>query len=167
MADKKVCSEGIIPLNKECTVFQAEIEAMRQAAQYLIQIARTKRIKYMKIFSDSMSGLQALDAGHITSKLVLATIKTLNQLAGNIDRVSLCCIKAHVGHDGNKIADNLAKTATPMVHLSEIPRASTISKNYIKSKLYEMLSEQWRAKKHVDRLTYSLTFQTKIEVKSF
>ena len=74
--------------------------------------APTLKPKYIKIFSDSQAALLALNSAEITSELVLKTKEALNLLAQCTQRVTLVWIKAHVGHPGNEIADELAKEAT-------------------------------------------------------
>ena len=46
------------------------------------------------------------------SKLVLQTKLTLNELAKKTRRITIVWIKAHVGHEGNELADELAKEGT-------------------------------------------------------
>ena len=104
-------------LNKECTVYQAELEAIRRAAKVLNENGKNWKIKYVKIFSDSMSSLQALDSIKKTSKTVRDAAIELNKLATVTKRLTLCWIKAHVGHQGNEIADKLAKRALSLIHI--------------------------------------------------
>ena len=68
-------------------------------------------MQYIKIFSDSQAAILALNSNTVTSSLVKQTIITLNLLANSTKRVEICWIKAHVGHDGNKRADQLAREA--------------------------------------------------------
>ena len=68
-------------LNKECTVYQAELEAIRRAAKVMNENCIKWKIKYVKIFSDSMSSLQALDTIKITSKTVRDAAQELNSLS--------------------------------------------------------------------------------------
>ena len=132
-------------MNKEGTVFQAELIALDLAANALMNMLKTRKYKYIKIFSDSMSSLQALDSGKITSKTVLKTKQSLNLLSSMVKSVRLNWIKAHVGHEGNKRADILAKEATTMIHLSEVPRAAVINKHILKGKFYELWEKSWQA----------------------
>ena len=55
-----------IPLQKHCTVFQAEQIAIKKAADFLYENCNEQNVKYVKIFSDSMSSLQALNTLHMT-----------------------------------------------------------------------------------------------------
>ena len=81
---KEILGEDGSPLNKESTVFQAELEAIRRAADFLAGSEKVKHMKYVKIFSDSMSSLQALDSVNITSKTVLKAARSLNKLANKV-----------------------------------------------------------------------------------
>ena len=48
----------------------------------------------------------------MTSLFVKETKHTLNTLASKVQRLSVVWIKAHVGHEGNKEADRLARAGT-------------------------------------------------------
>ena len=54
----------------------------------------------------------ALNSADVTSKLVLQTKLTLNELAKKTRRITIVWIKANVGHEGNELADELAKEGT-------------------------------------------------------
>ena len=53
-----------------------------------------------------------LNSADVKSKLVLQTKLALNELAKKTRRVTIVWIKAHVGHEGNELADGLAKEGT-------------------------------------------------------
>ena len=144
ISGSKILAEDSVRLNDESTVFQAELEAIRRAAEYIGKNAEVKGYKYVKIFSDSMSSLQALSSLKMTSKTVLRTAKELNNMASKVRRADLCWIKAHVGHLGNEMADKLAKDGTTRVFFTELPKASQINKQFIKEKIYEVWQEGWR-----------------------
>ena len=139
----KLLREGCDTVNKEGTVFQAELVAIDLASQALVEMSKEKGYKFIKMFSDSMSSLQALDSAKITSKTVLKTKRSLNRLASVVKSVRVNWIKAHVGHEGNERADHLAKEASTMIHLSEVPRAATINKQLIKQKFYDLWTKSW------------------------
>ena len=90
-----------------------------------------------------MSSLQALDSIKMTSKTVRDAAIELNKLASITRRLTLCWIKAHVGHPGNEIADQLAKRATEFIHLQEVPIATSQIKATLKSKFYEWWRSDW------------------------
>ena len=100
------------------TVFQAEIEAIKHACQYVIANLQDIHPKYIKILSDSQAAIQALNKPRITSKTVLATLEYMETLALNVKHLNLVWIKAHVGIEGNEQADQAAKEgATGGLHM--------------------------------------------------
>ena len=92
------------------TVFQAEIIAINEACKKFTETKRSN-MQYIKMFSDSQAVILALNSNTVTSSLVKQTINTLNLLADSTERLEICWIKAHVGHDGNERADQLAREA--------------------------------------------------------
>ena len=101
---KKSFYRGKGHLGKHTTVFMAEVKAILEA---------TERLKYRKnekiIFRiDSQAAIQAINNDLTSSKLVQDCLNKLNRL-GNKNKVILQWIKAHVGHAGNELADELAK----------------------------------------------------------
>ena len=109
--NNKTIAESSIKLSFNTTVFQAEIIAIREAVKWLNN-NRTDEQQYFKIMTDSQAAFLALAAETFTSKLVKNTIDELNELGTKVARVEIAWIKAHVGHQGNKRADQLAREAT-------------------------------------------------------
>ena len=68
-------------------------------------------MQHINFLSDSQAAILALNSNTVTSSLVKQTIITLNALADSTNRVEIHWIKAHVGHDGNEKADQLAREA--------------------------------------------------------
>ena len=52
-------------------------------------------------------------------------------------------IKAHVGHRGNKKADELAKHASTLINTINLPLANNIHKGIIKVKMMEEWARVW------------------------
>ena len=102
-------------------------------------------IKFVKIFSGSESSLKAMESGKITSWTVLDTIASLDLLAKTCRRVTLVWIKAHVGHEGNERADELAKQATTKKKLTTIAPPHSYIKALIKDKLYQEWTKRWES----------------------
>ena len=104
----KPVAHASIKLNDEATVFQAEIIALKKAAEY---IRMNMEPRYGKILSDSQAALFALlSLKNETSKsmTVLETVEELEHLALRAN-VRLAWVKAHVGIEGNEYADSAAK----------------------------------------------------------
>ena len=126
------------------TVFQAEINGILLASKFLLNEKLTVKPKYIKIFSDSQAALLALNNAEITSKLVHETKQALNLLAQNTRRVNLVWIKAHVGHPGNEVADELAKEATRKEAIdNKIDTPLAVIKDKLEDKYRDKWNKEW------------------------
>jgi ribonuclease HI len=103
---KEVIIYESIKLPDYATVFQAEVLAVREAAKF---IRVHTQAKHIKILTDSQAGLLALASPEVSSILVWETAQELETLALNGVTVRLAWIKAHVGIEGNEMADSAAK----------------------------------------------------------
>ena len=129
-------------LGKLTTVFMAEVKAILEA---------TERLKYRKnekiIFRiDSQSAILAINNDLISSKLVQNCLTKLN-LLGRKNKVILQWIKAHVGHAGNELADELAKEGAKNVVYGPEPFLGFPEKyktNLIKDHIYAIWSKRWK-----------------------
>ena len=114
------------------------------AAKYMNK-RRSLKPKYVKLFTDSRSVLQALDSNDITSSIILNTIETLNTLGTKTKRLTLNWIKAHQGHEGNEIADRLANMgALAKTEQIYIPVADSLVKSYINNCIYDTWGLNWK-----------------------
>jgi len=76
------------------------------AADYLY---RLPNVKFVKILVDSQAALLALNKQHITAESVLKAAHSLERLTLKGTVVRLAWVKAHVGIQGNELADSAAK----------------------------------------------------------
>ncbi|KAL7728475.1 hypothetical protein ACLKA6_005230 [Drosophila palustris] len=95
-----------IAMGKTPSIFQAEIHAIEVCAIECIR----RRMQGATIFilSDSQAALKALESFKITSKLVDNCLRKLDCL-GERNTLTVGWIPGHEGHEGNEIADCLAK----------------------------------------------------------
>ena len=128
------------------TVFQAEITAIRQAADALSTTV-THNLKHVKIFVDSQAALKALANPAIRSRAVAEAVESLNSLGGKVTSLALCWIPAHRGHFGNERADQLAKSGSEMTTGEILPvgRPPAIIKAEIKNHVYKAWQQMWLA----------------------
>ncbi len=97
-------------LRERNSVFQAEVEAISQAAATINK--SPERIPENTVFySDCKGAILALKKYMITSDQVRRCISNLTELSKRT-KIKIRWIKAHVGHYGNEIADLLAKRGT-------------------------------------------------------
>jgi len=108
-------------LDADNSVFQAEIYAIKKAAEYLIRLGTLNN--RIMIHVDSQAALLALNSTLFHTESVLNASITLNELGKN-NTVKLRWVKAHHNYIGNELADTLAKAgakANPM-DLPDIPK---------------------------------------------
>ncbi|CAB4040267.1 Retrovirus-related Pol poly from type-1 retrotransposable element R1 [Paramuricea clavata] len=123
---------------KQATVAQCETHAIKRAAHWLASLPGHRSII---LFSDSQSTIRALANPMVNSSLLLNTIEALNE-AGRHHTVRIRWIKAHAGHDGNELADSLAKqgAADPSKEVTDIPYTPW---NLVKSNIQSLVLEYW------------------------
>ena len=130
---QQVVTTESISVNKEATVFQAEAVAIEKAAKFLIDHSES-RDKYIRIFSDSQAVLRALDKEGVTSQTILNTKSALYELKQIKQAVTLKWTKAHIGIDGNELADEYTKLGATAEHNTQkLP----ITKNEINKRIEE------------------------------
>ena len=126
-------------LSNKNSVFQAEIYAIDKSCQLLKEM----EVKNATIFSDSMSGLQALDGTLTKTKTVKNCIDSLNAL-GKSCKIELSWVAGHQNHTGNEAADALAKIGTTNEsNKVNLPPPKTIAKNKIRDAMHKQWNERW------------------------
>ena len=142
--NKRIHVESIHMPNTS-TVFQAEIEAINHACQYLLSIEQELDLKYIKIFSDSQAAIQALGNIRIKSKSVLTALEYMETLTSRVKHLTLSWIKAHIGIEGNELADIAAKEgAAGGSHMREIK--TPVPWQAVKNKIEEYTTNKWKMK---------------------
>jgi ribonuclease HI len=111
-------------------VFQAEVEAINHGATLALEISEKTKNNFNKygdlskhtfhFISDSKASLMAIHKRTTNSKTVLNCINNLKTLQ-NHNPITLNWIKAHNNHQGNELADFLAKKAQTQPHPHRAP----------------------------------------------
>ena len=121
------------------SVFQAEIEAIKIGAEYLFDLIEGREIVF-KV--DSQAAIKALGSRETNSSITHDAFRMLQTLAKD-NQVKIQWIKAHVGHEGNELADDAAKKAAdlPPDAGSKPPRKELW--NAIEDKMRKRWKERW------------------------
>ena len=128
------------PLDKDSTVYLAEIRAINCAASWCLRNRKTIGLRPVKIFTDSLSCVKALNACLIKNFVIRDTIFKLNSLSKS-HRVEILWTKAHVGTEGNERADEQAKNGANSTERARF--SSRMSGVVIKTKLENHYRAMW------------------------
>jgi ribonuclease HI len=124
-------------ITNKISVFSSELFAIFSALFWVYQ----NNIKQSVIYTDSLSSLKSIGSlDHKTNHIVKNIITLLGHIFDKKYRVSLVWVPAHVGIDGNEVADSLAKMALQSPDVSTIP----YSLPELKSVLTEDFLTQWQ-----------------------
>ena len=108
------------------TVFQAEVMAIKTAADILQNIPDLTSVKF---FVDSQAALRTFQADFIKSRTVLNMITSLNRIKHQ--SLEFVWTKAHIGTDGNEEADLLAKAGSRLTEITPVPMPACEGKNIV------------------------------------
>lgn len=142
--DQEKIDQQLIKLPPHATIFQCELMAICAALDYL----EHNNFTYAKIFTDSMSSLQAITNPITTSKLALNIHHKIRHNSSNGRYYHLNWIKAHNQLSGNEAADFLANLARTTGELGFVPVSAALIKRQINQKIRQKLnndylSQQW------------------------
>ena len=93
-------------MNKWTSIYQAEAKAIETAALTLLNHNIMNEKIY--IYSDSQAVLKALTKKSIKNEFILNCQRALNDL-GTSNKLTIIWVPGHAGHEGNEMADKLAK----------------------------------------------------------
>ncbi|GBN41241.1 Retrovirus-related Pol polyprotein from type-1 retrotransposable element R1 [Araneus ventricosus] len=135
-------------LDDHCSVFQAELTAIKQA---LLWKKAQRPSAHCHLFTDSLSSLKALQKFKPNNNLV----EDIQDLMDG--SVSLHWVKAHFGIVGNEMADKAAKEASDRqvvdIHLG-IPERTT--KLHVKNLLLKEWQDRWNKTDTKGRYTFGI-----------
>ena len=95
----------------------------------------------MKLYSDSRSALQAVDNPIVNSTTVALTLGSLARAGNLLPSLELIWVKAHVGTEGNEMADLLAKEGA---NRQIIDVGLPLSGAYIKEEVDYLMRVKWQ-----------------------
>ena len=126
------------------SVFQAEIEAIKMGAEYLYDLVEGREIIF-KV--DSQAAIKALESRETNSRITNDAFRVLKTLAKE-NRVRIEWIKAHVGHEGNELADDAAKKAADLPPEAE----SRPPKRELWNAIETITRERWQQRWETSRI---------------
>lgn len=127
-----------IGLKGSCSILQAEIFAIREAAKLFRERDET-RGRMITIFSDSQAAIRSIASGLCKSRTVVSCREALSWIRGS--NVSLCWVPGHSNVEGNVRADKLAKIGANMDD-AEAVDAPLPSIGQLKDAIDEILKEK-------------------------
>ena len=138
--NEEILYERSFKLPDYCSVFQAELTAITEAADYCSKNLNSRNIEF---FSDSLSSLQSLQNTKANSKTSWRCHNALNLLASD-NHVALNWVPAHTGLIwGNEKADALAKLGTTSTDLIKGHLPQSYIKKAINNRVANASKEDW------------------------
>lgn len=135
-------SYSTIRLADYCSVFQAEMAAIKRAAE--MALVKHKKEKDISIISDSRSALQIIVDGQHRHPLAIKIRDLIQELEARGTHVTLYWIKAHEGLSGNERADELAKNAA--LYKKTAPVYDSVPVTTVKWLLREKTVKEWQSR---------------------
>ena len=139
-----------VTLPKHATVFQAEIQAIYEASQYLIANSDEMGIRYVKILSDSQAAITALSNTRIQSKCVLNALEAMESAVIKVKSLNLNWVKAHVNIEDNEEADKATKEGAQggqTINTVNVP----IPWSEVKNKINTYINTMWKMRWETDQ----------------
>ncbi|CAM9950178.1 unnamed protein product, partial [Heterosigma akashiwo] len=130
---------GLYRLPHYCTVYQAEGLAQRESARWTKGPGRGGE---WMVASDSLAVLACLRSGRGMTRLV-------SEIAQEVEeRHSFVYIPGHKGHEGNEVADRLAKEAANAGIGVEVDVPRAFTRRLAKEQTWRVWAQDWRDLEH-------------------
>ena len=129
-------------MHDHATVYQAELEAIKQACIYMDEKHNELKPKYVKILTDSQTALKTLNNIDFNSTIALETAEALENLSWRTKACTVSWIKAHAGTEGNEAADAAAKEGTEC-DITQETLNTKIPYKTIRNNIEEAVYSEW------------------------
>ena len=132
-----------VALGPHRSVYQGELKAIDLAAEQLLE--RPDQAEFTEIRVDNQSVLSRLKSGLATNRLETQCMSKLTEL-GLLTGLTLRWVRAHIGTEGNELADNLAKHGITETDAQSVfvPFPASYRKTTIRSYTNRLWSEEWK-----------------------
>lgn len=136
--NETIIFQGACRLSNHSSVFQAELIAIRQAAECLKDVENLVNVDF---HVDSQAALQSLCQDFIESIVVHSTMLALSELGPG---VRLFWVRAHNGNRYNELVDDLAKEATRRQNIeTEVEISRKTIRNEVLANIRAKWDEEW------------------------
>ena len=127
-------------LSERCTNNQAEQLAILKALEYTENLQTDH--KTVTIYTDSRVTMDSLKNSKIHTSLIDEIRRLWTRLGNGNWKIQLCWVKAHIGIQGNELADTLAKEAAANIDIMECYNKAP--KSVVRSELGKKSVEKWQ-----------------------
>jgi ribonuclease HI len=132
-----------LKLDDFCSVFQAELLAIREALVYVLK-KPPNRWKYVSILTDCKSGVHAITDRNSVNPIVMDIRADIQKLRCRTQNVYIGWIRGHCGILGNEKADEKAREATLKKTAPDFAKFPlSFAKKKIKSRTLELWNDRY------------------------
>ena len=140
---RQIVCVSSVALGPQRSVYQGELKAIDLAAEQLLE--RPNQAEFTEIRVDNQSVLSRLKSGLATDRLETQCMTKLTDL-GLLTNLTIRWVRAHVGTEGNEMADKLAKLGTTDADVQSVfvPFPASHRNTTIRSYTNRLWSEEWK-----------------------